>query len=174
MGTNIDIIDTGYPNVEKNGEELTTQANSGSSFSIEVQSITIQRGSGNDDRAVIGSFTDVEISKNSSENQKFNITGKINRTEANRTTIIALDELTKTQGVKLISETNSTDGSYSVVYFFGYENKDDDHVGSGNELSLNTPHLHAVFTSCRFTDDAQNRTTLRFSLEGYITGETTT
>lgn len=170
--SNVAIIDTGYPNTSKSGDIATTRVNSGSAINLDLVDIKITRGGGTDDSPSPSAFSDVVVSRASSENQKIVISGIVAATSAGATLCQQIDQLTSTPSVKLLYYTGTTTTApryyMNPATVFGSSNSSDEHCGESQELTDGTYHLHVQFEDAGFVFDAKGNL-IRFTLQGMVT-----
>lgn len=172
----ITIIDTGYPNVDKSGnkEGSSDMANGGSAITLKAVSLDYGRGANIADNPIPAKYADMELNFSSVENPKMVVTGILDRKNVedidwdDDNTLYHLDKLVRTKGIKLLYYSTTGDSYTTLIEALGFDNYQDGHTDSGNELSMDTPHLHIRILSLKVRQ-ASSGSAVRFTLECEVT-----
>jgi|TARA_Y100000310_G_scaffold140352_1_gene139767 hypothetical protein len=98
--TDVNIIDTGYPNITDTGAQLSLIANSGAALTLLAVDLTYGRSGAIADNPVPTLFDDVKLNMSSFTNPVITISGILQ--PASAATMQVLDDLVKSRGVKLL------------------------------------------------------------------------
>ena len=163
----LEIRDTGYLNITDSGDPAPTLANSGTAIALKSVSVSFERAGNNDVTEIINTNTGPVVGFGSVTVGKITIKGVLDRnTAASVDTLIDLQDLLSTYGVKVIYYSDTTDGYRDITDTLGDTHKNDIHKTSLFSGTA-TPHLHVRFTNLQVTEDPTSH--IQYVLEGVTT-----
>lgn len=171
---NLTIFDTGYPNIDNNGDQESSanRVNSGTAMTLKIESIDYERAGNIDNSPVIGRFysdfttklSPTIINLASVEVPKIRMSGVLDRkTSADMDLIVQLDKLCTTRGMKLLYYSSTTDGYRDLTDTLG--TTDSVHT---TQLGSSITHLHVIFTTFRISQTPTSNL-MRFTLTCEVT-----
>jgi len=162
------ITDTGYVTTDKSGTQFTGDdiVNSGDSIVLRTASLDYVRGANFDNNSQPATYTDTELNFTAFSNPMIIARGIFNNNDSNdMDTILLLDQMCKTKGIKLIYY-NADDGYRELTNSLGIL---DSHNGVGTgDIPTNIKHLHIRFKSFTIKQNADKKR-LNYELKGEIT-----